>query len=288
MFGFLNINKPEGITSHDVISKLRRASKIKQIGHTGTLDPLAQGVLPVAIGKATRLIEFLNENKGYIATVLFGKISDTYDIEGNIETFSNKKVTEEELFDVLSNFNGKIEQIPPAYSAVHYKGKRLYELARQGIIPDDIPKRTVFISKLKLLEFNSESNTAKLEIECSKGTYIRTIVNDIGMMLGCGALMSALTRTKSGMFEIENSVPLDMFQDISDIEKYLINPVEVLSYMSYKLSEFEYQKIKHGQSLETEIVDDSEYIILVYENKLCAIARKDSDNNQLVMKKVFV
>ena len=286
LLGFLNINKPKGMTSHDVISRLRRVSKIRQIGHTGTLDPLAQGVLPVAVGKATRLIEFLLENKGYIATLEFGKISDTYDIEGNVEEYSDAKVTEEQILCALEKFVGKIEQIPPAYSAVHYNGKRLYELAREGKIPEDIPKRTVFISKLNLLDFNPDTNVARIEIECSKGTYVRSIVNDLGQILGCGAVMTDLVRTKSGLFEIGSSVPLDMFVDISDVEKYLINPIEVLSYSCYKLSEFEYQKIKHGQSIEIDSFDDKEFVILEYDGDLSAIAQKE--NKKLVMKKVFI
>ena len=286
LLGFLNINKPKGMTSHDVISKLRRVSKIRQIGHTGTLDPMAQGVLPVAVGKATRLIEFLLENKAYIATLEFGKISDTYDIEGNVEGYSDAKVSEEQIVCALEKFVGKIEQIPPAYSAVHYNGKRLYELAREGKIPEDIPKRTVFISKISLLDFNPDTNVARIEIECSKGTYVRSIVNDLGQILGCGAVMTDLVRTKSGLFEIDNAVPLDMFVDISDVEKYLINPIEVLSYSCYTLTEFEYQKIKHGQSIETASFEDNEFVILEYDGDLSAIAQKE--NKKLVMKKVFI
>ena len=288
MFGFININKPGGMTSHDVVSKLRKISKIKQIGHTGTLDPMATGVLPVAIGKASRLIEFLTEDKGYIAKLQFGKISDTYDIEGAVENYSDKKVTQQQVQAGLQKFSGKIEQIPPVYSAVHYKGKRLYELARQGQIPEDIPSRTVFINVLELLEFNEEEQTALLKIECSKGTYIRSIINDLGMELGCGAVMTELKRTKSGLFTIDNAIALDMLTDREDIEKYLINPVEVLSYKCYELTEFEYQKIIHGQSLLTKQFDDNEYVLLVFDNNLCAISQKDDKSQKLITKKVFI
>ena len=288
MFGFININKPGGMTSHDVVSKLRKISKIKQIGHTGTLDPMATGVLPVAIGKASRLIEFLTEDKGYIAKLQFGKISDTYDIEGAVENYSDKKVTQQQVQAGLQKFRGKIEQIPPAYSAVHYKGKRLYELARQGQIPEDIPSRTVFINVLELLEFNEEEQTALLKIECSKGTYIRSIINDLGMELGCGAVMTELKRTKSGLFTIDNAIALDMLTDREDVEKYLINPVEVLSYKCYELTEFEYQKIIHGQSLLTKQFDDNEYVLLVFDNNLCAISQKDDKSEKLITKKVFI
>lgn len=288
MFGFININKPAGITSHDVVAKLRRISKIKQIGHTGTLDPMAQGVLPVAIGKASRLIEYLEENKGYIAKLQLGKVSDTYDTEGAVKEYSDKKISKAEFADVLANFRGRIEQIPPVYSAVHYNGKRLYELARKGILPDDIPKRTVFINKLELLQYNEEEQTAEIEVECSKGTYIRSLINDIGLTLGCGAVMSGLTRTKSGLFTIDTAVPLDALIDIEDIEKHLINPIEVLSYKSYLLTEFEYQKIKHGQSIDAGKTDNSDYFCLVYKNELCAIAQKDETTNKLLTKKVFI
>ena len=289
MFGFLNINKPEGMTSHDVVAALRRALKIKQIGHTGTLDPMAAGVLPVAVGKASRLIEYLEENKGYIAELEFGKVSDTFDTDGAVKIYSDQKVTRQDVEKALENFRGKIEQIPPAHSAVHYKGKRLYELARQGIIPDDIPKRTVFITKLELIEFDEIKQTARLDIECSKGTYIRSIVNDLGLTLGTGAVMSGLVRTKSGMFKIDTAIPLAAITDIQEAEKYLLNPVEVLSYKSYELSEFEYQKIIHGQSLVTKSdFEDEEYICLTFDNDLCAIAQYDENSKKLVTKKVFI
>ncbi|MFR1503408.1 MAG: tRNA pseudouridine(55) synthase TruB [Opitutales bacterium] len=288
MFGFLNINKPKGMTSHDVVAMLRRALKIKQIGHTGTLDPMATGVLPVAIGKASRLIEYLQENKGYIADVQFGKVSDTFDTEGAVKDYSNKKAAKEQIKEALNNFRGKIEQIPPAHSAVHYKGKRLYELARQGIIPDDIPKRTVFVTKLELVEFDEESQSAKLEIHCSKGTYIRSIINDLGLTIGTGAVMSGLVRTKSGLFELENAISPDCITDKAEAEKYLINPIEVLSYKCYELTEIEYKKIQHGQSIATDDFEDNEYVCLTFNNELCAISQKQENSNILVTKKVFI
>ena len=288
MFGFLNINKPKGMTSHDVVAMLRRALKIKQIGHTGTLDPMATGVLPVAIGKASRLIEYLQENKGYIADVQFGKVSDTFDTEGAVKDYSNKKAAKEQIKEALNNFRGKIEQIPPAHSAVHYKGKRLYELARQGIIPDDIPKRTVFVTKLELVEFDEESQSAKLEIHCSKGTYIRSIINDLGLTIGTGAVMSGLVRTKSGLFELENAISPDCITDKAEAEKYLINPVVVLSYKCYELTEIEYKKIQHGQSIATDDFEDNEYVCLTFNNELCAISQKQENSNTLVTKKVFI
>ena len=287
LFGFLNIYKPKGITSHDVVAKIRRAGGIRQIGHSGTLDPMAEGVLPVAVGKAARLIEFLDEGKTYIAQMEFGKVSDTYDIEGALKEYSSKKVLKEEVLNGLQQFSGKIEQIPPAYSAVHYKGKRLYELARQGIVPDDIPKRTVFVNKIELLDFDFEKQTAKIEIDCSKGTYIRSIVHDLGLALGSGAVMTTLIRTRCGKFRFADAVPVDAFVDKSDVESNLINPVDVLSYNCYNLSEFEFQKVKHGQPLKTKQFEEDEYICLVYQDELCAVAKKGG-KDILVTKKVFV
>lgn len=287
MFGFLNVYKPSGITSHDVISKLRRATKIKQIGHTGTLDPLAEGVLPVAVGKASRLIEYLKEDKAYITDLKFGVVSDTLDTEGTITEYSEKFITKENLLSALEKFKGIIEQIPPAYSAVHYNGKRLYELARAGIIPDDIPKRTVEITKLELLDFDYEKRTAKLEIACSKGTYIRSIISDLGQDLEIGAIMTALVRTKSGEFSIKNAIKLDELQNKEVVEKHLLPPTEVLSFAKHKINEEEYKRISNGQSLQTNLFKQFELVSIVHDNKMCAISQK-GENNLLITKKVFI
>lgn len=283
MFGFLNIYKPKGMTSHDVVAVLRKITKIKQIGHTGTLDPMAEGVLPVAISKASRLIEYLNEDKGYVAEVTFGKISDTYDAEGKIEDFSERHVTKEEIIEKLSLFNGKIEQIPPAFSAVHYKGQRLYELARKGVIPDDIPKRTVIISKIELIDFDYSKQVGKIQIDCSKGTYIRSIVNDLGMQLGVGAVMSGLIRTKSGKFALKDAVFLENIKKLDDVHKNLINPLDVLPFNCYNLSEIEYESILHGRSIKADVENGS--AALVFGEKLAGIALCES--GVIKVKKVF-
>ena len=286
LFGFINVFKPQGITSHDVVSRLRKVLKIKQIGHTGTLDPLAQGVLPVAIGRATRLIEYLDEGKAYIASLQFGKVSDTYDTEGNVTDFSDKKVSQEKITNVLTKFQGEIEQIPPAYSAVHYNGKRLYELAREGIVPDDIPKRKVFIEKIELVEFDEQNQSAKIEVECSKGTYIRSIVHDLGQELGCGAVMTGLLRTMSGKFNIDNAIKLEDITDMQIAQNCLLNPVDILPFNSYKLTEFELEKVKHGQGVVTQDFEENEFVSLVYCDNLAAVAQKSG--GRLLTKKVFV
>ena len=211
MFGFLNVNKPSGMTSHKVISVLRKITGIKRIGHAGTLDPLASGVLPVAIGKAASLIDYLPSDKRYIAGLEFGKKSDTYDIEGNIEVVNAKPVTLQEIEKVLSLFRGEVRQIPPAFSAVHYNGKRLYELARAGKIPDNILSRLINIYQNDILEFDEQTQKLKLDITCSKGTYIRTIVNDLGEALNTGAVMYELTRIEAGGMNIKNSISIDEY-----------------------------------------------------------------------------
>ena len=172
MFGFLNVYKPKGMTSHDVVAKLRKITKIKQIGHTGTLDPFAEGVLPICIGKATRLIEYLQDDKEYVATVQFGKTTDTYDLEGSVTEEFNKKVSKSEVLEKLKEFEGEIQQIPPIYSAIKLNGKKLYDYARAGQTVEVEP-RVVFISKIELLSFDEENQQAEIVVACSKGTYIR-------------------------------------------------------------------------------------------------------------------
>lgn len=286
MFGFLNINKPKGMTSHDVISYLRKALKIKQIGHSGTLDPLATGVLPVGIGKATRLLEYLSDEKAYIVRLEFGKVSDTYDIEGNIEDFSDKIVTLNELKLTVPNFIGLITQIPPAHSAVHYKGKRLYELARDGIIPDDIPTRQVQVDSIKILGFDEISRKADMEIVCSKGTYIRSIAHDIGQMLEVGTIMTELKRTLSSNFTIDDSINLLDIKSSSDIEDRLINPLDVLLYNQKSLSEEELTRVKNGNFIENIEFKEGEKLLLKHDNNLIAVA--DVDQNLIKVNKVLV
>ena len=163
MFGFLNVYKPKGKTSHDIVAILRRITKIKQIGHTGTLDPLAEGVLPICIGKATRLIEYLEDDKSYIGIVQFGNSTTTYDIEGDIVHTSDKKVSVNEIEDSLESFRGEIEQVPPIYSAIKVNGKKLYEYARKEE-EVKIEPRKVCIHKLELINFNKEKQRAELLI----------------------------------------------------------------------------------------------------------------------------
>lgn len=212
MHGFLNINKPSGITSFDVVRRLKKCfPKGTRIGHLGTLDPMATGVLPVAVGQATRIIPYLEKGeKEYIASMTLGAVSDTQDAWGNIIDGQPGSVSREQLEGVLPLFRGTIWQEPPMFSAVHYEGVRLYELARQGKTVSR-EKRPVEIKSLELLEFEDRDRypVAKLKVVCSRGTYIRTLCHDIGQELGTGAYLSALTRTRSGEFTLSQATDLD-------------------------------------------------------------------------------
>lgn len=285
MFGFLNIYKPTGITSHDVVATLRRISKVKQIGHTGTLDPFAQGVLPVAIDKATRLIEFLDDDKEYIAEVSFGKITDTYDCDGEVVFEGPSNITREEVEAGLEKFKGEILQTPPIYSALKVKGKKLYEYAREGK-EVEIEARKVFIEKIELQNFDSEGQKAKILIKCSKGTYIRSIAYDLGQNLGCGAHLSKLIRTQAGKFLIENTIQLDEIKTIEDIKNNLINPIDMLNYPKVEINEDEYKKALMGQFIQNKTDSkEGDFLILVFDNKITAIAQ--IQDSLIKVKKVF-
>ncbi len=284
LFGFLNVYKPVGMTSHDVVSRLRKVTKIKQIGHTGTLDPFAEGVLPVCIGKSTRLIEYLNDDKEYLATVQFGKNTTTYDVEGDIVECFDKKVSQQDVVGIFDKFRGEIEQIPPIYSAIKVGGKKLYDYARQGQSVE-IKPRKIFISKIELESFDEVQQCAVIRIACSKGTYIRSIAYDMGKYLDCGGYLTNLIRTKAGKFVVENSVALDSLQDISDVDKVLINPLNVLEYPCYKLNDLEVERVSHGMSLLNKSFADSDIVILVYSDKIYAIGKVEK--NKILVKKVF-
>ena len=284
LFGFLNIYKPEGMTSHDVVARLRRVTKIKQIGHTGTLDPFATGVLPVCIGKATRLIEYLEDDKEYIATVQFGAETDTYDCDGQIVKTYKKTAKEDEILSVLKIFKGEIEQYPPIYSAIKVKGKKLYDYARQGQNVEINPRKVV-ISRIELLDFDEEMQSAKIIVGCSKGTYIRSIAHDLGQNLGCGGYLTALERTKAGIFNVENSVNLEELEDINDVCNNLINPLDVLNLPVYNLNDIEKERVSHGMPLANNKFENLHVVILVYGGRIYAIGIiKD---NQILVKKVF-
>ena len=284
LFGFLNIYKPKGMTSFDVVARLRRVTKIKQIGHTGTLDPFAVGVLPICIGKATRLIEYLDDDKEYLATVQFGKDTDTYDLDGTVTKIYDKKITQADLISILDDFRGEIEQLPPIYSAIKVNGKKLYEYARNGE-EVEIKPRKVFISKLELENFDFEKQEAKILVGCSKGTYIRSIAYDIGQKLNCGGYLTALERTKAGLFNREHSIPLENFGEVSDVRNKLVNPIDVLPLSKVELNDVEKERVNHGMAIYNRGFKNSDVVILAYGGRIHAIGMVE--DNQILVKKVF-
>lgn len=221
MDGILNINKPKGITSHDVVEQVRKIFRFKKIGHAGTLDPDATGVLVLCLGKATKSVRFLiNDDKEYEAIMVLGISTDSQDASGRVlKRADNLKVSETDIYEVMEKFRGEIEQIPPMFSAVHYRGKRLYQLARQGKVVKRIP-RPVKIFSLKVIKI--ELPRIKFNVVCSKGTYIRTLCADIGEALGCGAHQEELIRIRSGTFHIRDSLTLEELRKSAHPESFLL------------------------------------------------------------------
>lgn len=222
-FGFLNIDKPKGWTSHDVVNKLRRGLKVKKVGHAGTLDPMATGVLIMCVGGATRLSEYaMTSTKTYRATVYLGKTTDSYDAEGEILTEQDaSQITQADLEAILPKFMGNIQQLPPMFSAIKQDGKKLYELARKGQTVER-PKRLITIYDLSLVSWDSPEFT--LDVTCSAGTYIRSLAYDLGEMLGVGAHLSGLIRSASGAFKVADAISPELLLSSDDWMQYLLPP----------------------------------------------------------------
>ena len=231
MLGFLNLNKPKNWTSHDCVAKVRRLLKTRKVGHGGTLDPLATGVLPIAVGKATRLISYLPHRKAYQAKVRFGIQTATDDLEGEIlKTCSASELTLDKITPYLPQFLGIIEQIPPQYSAIQRDGQRLYDLARQGKMVE-VPSRRVEIFDMQVLGWQAgEFPELDLSIRCGEGTYIRAIARDLGDLLGVGATLAGLIRTESGGMNLGNSITLEELADRLESQDFaLTSPQTVLT-----------------------------------------------------------
>lgn len=224
--GVINVYKEKGFTSHDVVAKLRGILKQKKIGHTGTLDPDAVGVLPICLGRGTKLCDMLTEkDKTYEAVLLLGRVTDTQDTTGVTLEEKEVVVSKEEIEKVIYSFQGEYDQVPPMYSALKVNGKKLYELAREGKEVERKPRK-ITILKLEILEW--ELPRVKIRVSCSKGTYIRTLCHDIGTILGCGGCMDSLVRTKSGFFSMEESHTLKEIEELmrqEEIESILL-PVD--------------------------------------------------------------
>lgn len=231
--GILNINKPEGWTSQDVVAKLRGRLHIRRVGHTGTLDPMATGVLPVCFGKATRIIEYYDDDfKTYEAEMKLGMVTDTLDSTGTVLETKPVDVSEEDVIQAIDSFRGWITQIPPKYSALKVNGKPLYKYAREGV-EVEIKSRKIYVEDIQPVEVNLRENRILFRVTCSKGTYIRTICDDIGKKLGCGGTMTALQRTQSGCFRVEDARTLPEILEMTDeeLERCVIPMDETLVHL---------------------------------------------------------
>ncbi len=252
MNGVIVIDKAAGFTSFDVVAKVRRLCRPFKVGHTGTLDPDATGVLPVCIGNATRAADIMsgNDKKSYRAVMRLGSATETYDASGAVTKSGDASgITDEMIENVLPFFRGEIMQIPPMYSAIKIGGKKLYELAREG---KEIEREARKITIHSLSVVHRAGNDVTLDIDCSKGTYIRSLCHDIGIKLGCFAHMAELQRTKSGNFTLEDAVKLSSLSDISDIEKHLIPTERLFDYPDFTASEKQEYLVKNGVSAYCE------------------------------------
>ncbi len=255
MDGILNIYKTTGMTSFDVVSRIRKLCQTKKVGHAGTLDPDASGVLPVCVGKATKVIEFLmDKTKAYRVGLLLGAATDTQDSSGEVLYEKPVRVSQEDIENTIKSFLGETTQIPPMYSAIRVNGQRLYELARKGVEVDRKPRPVNFLS-LEILSINRENDKVRVifDVECSKGTYMRTLCHDIGEKLGCGGHMASLLRTRSGPFSIDNAYKLDELEEKKDtnmLDSILI-PMDFAlnSLPSVMVSHSDAKRLKNGLNL---------------------------------------
>lgn len=291
--GVINIYKEAGYTSHDVVAKLRGILKQKKIGHTGTLDPQAQGVLPVCLGKGTKLCDLLaDHDKEYEAVLRLGITTDTQDMEGNVLQESSVQVSEEEVRTCILSFQGEQMQVPPMYSALKVNGKKLYELAREGKVVER-KARPVTFHKIEVLWM--ELPKVKIRVQCSKGTYIRTFCNDIGEKLGCGGCMEELLRTRVERFALEDAVKLDEVQKAMEegTVDSLIFPVERIfdQYPTAKTTTQGDLLVHNGNRLFSELLQEepeaeSGYV-RVYDSEDTFIGLFEKKTDQLVPVKMF-
>ncbi len=279
--GILNIDKPQGITSHDVVDVIRKLFPKTKIGHTGTLDPIATGVLPICIGSATKLSDSLtSENKVYKVKMLLGVETDTYDITGKIVFASVVPKDDIYIKERIKRFIGKQMQLPPLYSAIRVDGKRLYEYARHGM-QVDVDPRKIEIFDISDIKVDLSKNEVSMVVSCTKGTYIRSLVNDIGKKIGCGAVMSELERLQTGDFKIEDSIKLYDFLELP-YEEMLKKVIPIEEYFSdhkkINFKEDEYNKFLNGIMFDIE--PTSEEIVRIYlNNKYKGLGRVE--NNKL-------
>ncbi len=295
-FGFVVIDKPSGLTSHDCVNRLRRVFGIKKIGHSGTLDPLVTGVLPIAIGNATRLISYLQGSKAYKGIIQLGETTNTDDLQGEIiDSRIWPLISENDLNCLLENFRGEILQKPPLFSSVHIKGERAYKKARKGEKFDLVPKK-VTINKLNLISWSQSKGELLVDVDCSTGTYIRSLARDIGAKIGCGAYLKKLRRTKAYNFNENHSVllpkkaafypeknkpkvlnPNIFFKHLSSFE--LISEEEMTSWRSGRKISFQnnIKRLKIAQNNENEdsIINTKKILVIDKKKKILGIADLD-------------
>jgi len=290
MDGILNINKPAGITSFEVVSIVRHLTGERRVGHAGTLDPFASGVLPVFLGRSTRVIEFLMDaSKTYRACVRLGMATDTYDIEGRIlQQADASSITPQKIESALESFRGPIEQEPPMYSALKHNGQRLYELARAGVTVER-ERRQVHIYRLELLDYTPPLIT--IEMECSRGTYVRSLANDLGVLLGCGACVVVLERVKYGPFDVKESISLEELRSSREWQRF-VYPLDFIMqhWESVIVGDDEERFIRNGVSIMlTEGIAPAAGRCCAYDNKgsLVAILGYDTESGKWRPQKVF-
>ena len=273
--GIIVIDKPEGWTSMDVCAKLRGMYREKRVGHAGTLDPMATGVLPVFIGRATRAVEFASEGeKEYVAGLKLGVITNTQDTSGEVLETRPVDITSEQLEEALAKFRGDIEQIPPMYSAIKINGKKLYELARKGKEVERKP-RPVTIHALTVEE-QTAPDEYTIRVRCSKGTYVRTLCHDIGQALGCGGTMSSLRRTMAAGFDLSQSVSLDTVQEHPQREQLLL-PVDAYfsTYPALTVEASAEKKIRNGMTLVMPQLTPGQYRVYGGDGAFLALCRAE-------------
>lgn len=287
-FGFLNVLKPSGLTSQQVVQRIRRLVGRIKVGHTGTLDPLATGVLPLCLGPATRLADYVsNMGKTYRARLQLGFVTDTYDREGQVLAVNSaRSITEAMICNAVQSFAGPIMQVPPMYSAIKRHGRPLYELARQGIEIEREP-RQVHIYKIEIIsleQIGTDHPLVEIEVSCSKGTYIRSLVHDLGKQLGSGAMLTELVRTRVGMFTLDNGYDLARLEAMTseEIRNSLISVAQVFPlWPKLILNAEQAGKAEHGNSFRYTMnkkLEEAERILLYNrEGRLLAVARAEED-----------
>lgn len=272
MDGIINVYKPVGMTSHDVVNKIRRIVGTKKVGHTGTLDPDAEGVLPICINRGTKVADMLTvSDKRYTAEFKLGIMTDTLDIGGTVLEERDVNVTKQQIIDAIKRFVGVIEQVPPMYSVIKVGGRKLCDLARKGIEVER-KSRTVEIYEINILDVKEESFT--IDVKCSKGTYIRTLGSDIGEMLGCGAVMTKLIRTQSSIFKAEDAVKLENLTP-ENYCNYVTLAVDLFDAEKITVDEGVLSKVLNGNAIPYNGVEGNYYKLYDNNDKLLCLSKME-------------